>query len=157
MPSLSHPLLTTGQLGAVLQAAQILSWLLRAPDGHAKYFSIQLLPRGRFQLTRLYDMMSAYPVLCDSPNQWSPFEIKPAMPSARATLQHFHHGGFCALELRGVVHRRGDVGVRLVGEQVHGQSGFVGVGGELALGLGLVNQFAQARAGAIAVLLDRVP
>ena len=83
MPSLSHPLLTTGQLGAVLQATQIPSWLLRASDGHAKYFSIQLLPRGRFPLTRLYDVMSAYPVLGDSRNQWSPFEIKPAMSSAR--------------------------------------------------------------------------
>jgi serine/threonine-protein kinase HipA len=34
-----------------LMAAQVLFWLLRAPDGHAKNFSIQLLPRGRFQLT----------------------------------------------------------------------------------------------------------
>lgn len=157
MPSLSHPLLTTGQLGAVLQAAQILSWLLRAPDGHAKYFSIRLLPRGRFPLTRLYDVMSAYPVLGDSRNQWSPFEIKPAMSSARTARKHLRDGGLCALELRGVVHRRGDVGECLVGEQVHGQSGFVGVGGELALGLGLMYQFAQACAGAIAVLPDGVP
>ena len=116
MPSLSHPLLTTGQLGAVLQATQILSWLLRASDGHAKYFSIQLLPRGRFPLTRLYDVMSAYPVLGDSRNQWSPFEIKPAMSSARTARKHLRHGGLCALELRGVVHRRGDVGECLVGE-----------------------------------------
>ncbi|MEJ8809664.1 type II toxin-antitoxin system HipA family toxin [Variovorax ureilyticus] len=62
-----------------LMAAQVLFWLLRAPDGHAKNFSIQLLPRGRFQLTRLYDVMSAYPVLGDGPNQWSPYEIKLAM------------------------------------------------------------------------------
>lgn len=62
-----------------LMAAQVLFWLLRAPDGHAKNFSIQLLPRGRFQLTRLYDVMSAYPVLGNGPNQWSPHEIKLAM------------------------------------------------------------------------------
>ncbi|NYF20977.1 serine/threonine-protein kinase HipA [Xanthomonas sp. JAI131] len=62
-----------------LMAAQVLFWLLRAPDGHAKNFSIQLLPRGRFQLTRLYDVMSAYPVLGDGPNQWSPYDIKLAM------------------------------------------------------------------------------
>jgi serine/threonine-protein kinase HipA len=60
----------------VLMAAQMLFWLLRAPDGHAKNFSIKLLPRGRFQLTPLYDVMSAYPVLGDGPNQWSPYEIK---------------------------------------------------------------------------------
>lgn len=62
-----------------LMAAQVLFWLLRAPDGHAKNFSIQLLPRGHFQMTRLYDVMSAYPVLGDGPNQWSPYEIKLAM------------------------------------------------------------------------------
>jgi serine/threonine-protein kinase HipA len=62
-----------------LMAAPILFWLLRAPDGHAKNFSIQLLPRGRFQLTRLYDVMSVYPVLGDGPSQWSPHEIKLAM------------------------------------------------------------------------------
>jgi serine/threonine-protein kinase HipA len=62
-----------------LLAAQVLFWLLRAPDGHAKNFSIQILPRGRFRLTRLYDVMSAYPVLGDGPHQWSTREIKLAM------------------------------------------------------------------------------
>jgi len=62
-----------------LMTAQILFWLLRAPDGHAKNFSIHILPRGRFQLTRVYDVMSAYPVLGDGPHQWSSREIKLAM------------------------------------------------------------------------------
>lgn len=62
-----------------LMAAQVLFWLLRAPDGHAKNFSIQILPRGRFRLTRLYDVMSAYPVLGAGPHQWSPHEVKLAM------------------------------------------------------------------------------
>jgi serine/threonine-protein kinase HipA len=62
-----------------LMAAQVLFWLLRAPDGHAKNFSLRILPRGRFQLTPLYDVMSAYPVLGDGPNNWSPREIKLAM------------------------------------------------------------------------------
>lgn len=62
-----------------LMAAQVLFWLLRAPDGHAKNFSIQLLARGRFQLTPLYDVMSVYPVLGEGPSQWSPYEIKLAM------------------------------------------------------------------------------
>jgi len=62
-----------------LMAAQVLFWLLRVPDGHAKNFSIQLLPRGRFQLTPLYDVMSVYPVLGNGPNQWSPYDIKLAM------------------------------------------------------------------------------
>ena len=41
--------------------AQILFWLLGATDGHAKNFSIQLLPGGRFRLAPLYDAMSAQP------------------------------------------------------------------------------------------------
>ncbi|VEF41440.1 type II toxin-antitoxin system HipA family toxin [Bordetella bronchiseptica] len=75
-----------------LMAAQILFWLLRAPDGHAKNFSIQLLPRGRFQLTRLYDVMSAYPVLGDGANQWSPFEIKLAMALIGKNRHYEMHG-----------------------------------------------------------------
>ena len=62
-----------------LMAAQVLFWLLRAPDGHAKNFSIQLRPRGRFQLSPLYDVMSVYPVLGDGPSLWSPYGIKSAM------------------------------------------------------------------------------
>ncbi len=62
-----------------LLATQILFWLLRAPDGHAKNFSLHILPGGRFKLTRLYDVMSAYPVLGDGPDQWSLHELRLAM------------------------------------------------------------------------------
>jgi serine/threonine-protein kinase HipA len=41
--------------------AQIVFWLIGATDGHAKNFSIYLLPGGRFHLTPLYDVMSAQP------------------------------------------------------------------------------------------------
>ncbi len=63
-----------------LMASQLLFWMMRAPDGHAKNFSIQLLAgEGRFKLTPIYDVMSAYPVLGTGPNQWSAHEIKMAM------------------------------------------------------------------------------
>ncbi|SCK09510.1 serine/threonine-protein kinase HipA [Variovorax sp. HW608] len=62
-----------------LMASQVLFWLLRAPDGHAKNFSIQLLAGGAFRLTKMYDVMSAYPILGNGPNQWSPYEVKMAM------------------------------------------------------------------------------
>jgi serine/threonine-protein kinase HipA len=62
-----------------LMATQVLFWLLRAPDGHAKNFSLRLLPGGRFHLTKLYDVMSAYPVLGNGPNQWSEHEVSMAM------------------------------------------------------------------------------
>jgi len=39
-----------------------LFWLLGAVDGHAKNFSIFLKQGGRFQLTPIYDVISAYPL-----------------------------------------------------------------------------------------------
>ena len=39
-----------------------LFWLLGAIDGHAKNFSIFLRAGGRFELTPIYDVMSAYPL-----------------------------------------------------------------------------------------------
>lgn len=62
-----------------LMASQLLFWMLRAPDGHAKNFSLHLLPGGRYRLAPLYDVMSAYPVMGDGPNQWSPRALKLAM------------------------------------------------------------------------------
>jgi serine/threonine-protein kinase HipA len=41
--------------------AQVLFWLLGATDGHAKNFSLHLLPGGRFRLAPLYDIMSTQP------------------------------------------------------------------------------------------------
>jgi serine/threonine-protein kinase HipA len=63
-----------------LMASQLLFWMLCAPDGHAKNFSIQLLAgEGRFKLTPIYDVMSAYPVIGTGPNQWADQDIKMAM------------------------------------------------------------------------------
>jgi serine/threonine-protein kinase HipA len=58
--------------------AQLLFWLLGAPDGHAKNFSIFLRPSG-FALTPLYDVMSAYPLLGNGPGRIAPQKIKLAM------------------------------------------------------------------------------
>ncbi len=41
--------------------AQIFFWLIGATDGHAKNFSLFLLPGGRFRLAPLYDIMSTQP------------------------------------------------------------------------------------------------
>ncbi len=43
--------------------AQVLFWLLAAPDGHAKNFSVFLERQGYYHLTPLYDVMSVYPVM----------------------------------------------------------------------------------------------
>lgn len=59
--------------------AQVLFWMLRATDGHAKNFSIFLRPGGSYELTPLYDVLSAYPILGTGANMLSPFKVKMAM------------------------------------------------------------------------------
>lgn len=59
--------------------AQVLFWMLCATDGHAKNFSIFLRPGGRFEMTPLYDVLSAYPLLGEAPGSLSPREVKMAM------------------------------------------------------------------------------
>ena len=74
-----------------LMAAQILFWMLRAPDGHAKNFSIQLQAgtTGRFRLAPMYDVMSAYPVIGKGPNQWAEQDLKLAM-ALLGRNRHYH-------------------------------------------------------------------
>lgn len=50
--------------------AQLVFWLLAAPDGHAKNFSI-FLKRNGYSMTPLYDVLSAWPVIGNGPNEWA--------------------------------------------------------------------------------------
>lgn len=59
--------------------AQVLFWLLAAPDGHAKNFSIFLEPKGRFSLTPFYDVMSVYPILGYKSGNLPPEKLRMAM------------------------------------------------------------------------------
>jgi serine/threonine-protein kinase HipA len=59
--------------------AQILFFLLAAPDGHAKNFSIFLEREGRFHLTPIYDVMSVYPVLGHGRGTIPPEKLRMAM------------------------------------------------------------------------------
>lgn len=43
--------------------AVFLFWVMGAIDGHAKNFSVSILPKGRYKLAPLYDVISAYPLL----------------------------------------------------------------------------------------------
>jgi serine/threonine-protein kinase HipA len=87
-----------GVLGGSVQAeedlstllkAQILYWMLAAPDGHAKNFSIRVLPQGRYSLTPLYDVMSIWPVEGNSASQFSRFKAKMAM-ALHGKSKHYH-------------------------------------------------------------------
>lgn len=59
--------------------SQILFFLLAAPDGHAKNFSIFLLPGGKFRITPMYDVLSLYPSMGKKANQIHPKRVRMAM------------------------------------------------------------------------------
>ena len=64
---------------ATLLSSQVLFWMLAAPDGHAKNFSLQLLPQGRYRLTPLHDVMSIWPAEGPGPGQWNWHKTQLAM------------------------------------------------------------------------------
>lgn len=68
--------------------AQILFWLLAAPDGHAKNYSVFIERGGRFRLTPLYDIMSAYPVLGHGTGLIAPEKLRLAM-AFRGKNRHY--------------------------------------------------------------------
>lgn len=67
---------------------QILFWLLAATDGHAKNFSIALLPGGAYRATPIYDVLSAHPLIGKGKNQISPHKAKLAM-AIRGSSNHY--------------------------------------------------------------------
>jgi len=62
--------------------AQLTFWLLAATDGHAKNFSIHHLVGGAFEMTPLYDVLSAWPVIGRGANQLPIQDAKLAMAVA---------------------------------------------------------------------------
>ena len=68
--------------------AQIAFWLLGAIDGHAKNFSVFLYPGGGFQLTPLYDVMSAQNL--QDKKQIQRKDMKLAMSVGNSCHYHIH-------------------------------------------------------------------
>jgi serine/threonine-protein kinase HipA len=78
-------------------STQLLFWLLAAPDGHAKNFSLFLETGGRYKLTPLYDIMSAWPAIGDGAKQFQwqkvrlAMAVRPKNPHYKmATIQRRH-------------------------------------------------------------------
>lgn len=67
----------------------VVFWLLAAIDGHAKNFSIFLLPGGSFRLTPRYDVLSAYPMLGHGRGKLAPEKVKMAM-AVEGKNRHYH-------------------------------------------------------------------
>ena len=68
--------------------AQLVFWMLRAPDGHAKNFSLSIRPKGAYRLTPLYDVMSAWPLIGEGPGLLSEHKVRLAM-AVRSTNAHW--------------------------------------------------------------------
>ena len=75
-----------------LLKAQIIFWMLRATDGHAKNFSLFLLSNHRYRLTPLYDVLSAWPVIGDGPDRIPAQQVRLAM-AWRGKNAHYHADG----------------------------------------------------------------
>jgi serine/threonine-protein kinase HipA len=69
-------------------AVQLLFWLLAAPDGHAKNFSIFLQREGRYCLTPIYDVMSAWPIVGEGARKFQWQKVKMAM-AVRSKNAHY--------------------------------------------------------------------
>lgn len=73
---------------ATFLRSQLAFWLLAAIDGHAKNFSIFLLPGSRYHLTPLYDVISAWPIIGRGTRRIAPQDAKLAM-AVRSTKAHW--------------------------------------------------------------------
>jgi serine/threonine-protein kinase HipA len=73
---------------ATLMRSQLLFWMLAATDGHAKNLSIRLLAQGRFHLTPLYDVLSAWPVTGTRNHQLHRSKLELAM-ALRGNRKHY--------------------------------------------------------------------
>jgi len=79
-----------------LLASQITFWLLAATDGHAKNFSIHLRAGGRYALTPMYDVLSAWPIMGKKGDQLPLQSAKLAM----AMMGHNRHYHLAAIMRR---------------------------------------------------------
>ena len=86
--------------------AQLAFWLLAATDGHAKNFSIFVLPGGQYRMTPLYDVISVWPVVGNGANQvpWRSAKLAMAVRSRNA---HYNLHNIQPLHWRGIADKAG--------------------------------------------------
>jgi serine/threonine-protein kinase HipA len=83
--------------------------LLAATDGHAKNFSIFLLPGGGYRMTPLYDVISVWPVIGNGPNLVTWQEAKLAM-AVRSKNVHYELARIQTRHWQGLAQRSGAEG-----------------------------------------------
>jgi serine/threonine-protein kinase HipA len=70
---------------------QLLFWIMGATDGHAKNFSLTLLPGGRYRRTPLYDILSTWPIQGRGANRMDPRKARLAMAVESSNRQYLIH------------------------------------------------------------------
>lgn len=93
--------------------AQVIFWMLCATDGHAKNFSVFIEPYGRYSLTPIYDVISAYPILGGGKNQLAPQKAKMAMAVRRKN----RHYKWSEIQARHWMSTAADVGLEGTAEE----------------------------------------
>jgi len=68
---------------------QVLFWMLAATDGQAKNFSIYLRAGGGFQLTPVYDVLSAWPIVGTTANKLDYQKLRMAMAWHGEANKHY--------------------------------------------------------------------
>jgi len=63
--------------------------MLAAGDGHAKNFSLRILPESRYQLTPLYDVLSYWPIVGRGPNKMPLQNVRMAMAALGKNKHYF--------------------------------------------------------------------
>lgn len=76
--------------------AQFAFWLLAATDGHAKNFSLRLHAQDKYEMTPLYDVLSAWPLIGHGPNRIAQQDAKMAM-ALRGKNTHYR---ICDIQTR---------------------------------------------------------
>jgi serine/threonine-protein kinase HipA len=82
-------------------AANFAFWLLAATDGHAKNFSLFLKRRGRYSLTPLYDVMSAWPVIGSGRLGTVDYRDARLAMAVRGANPHYHLGNILPRHWKG--------------------------------------------------------
>ena len=95
--------------------AQILFWMLCAPDGHAKNFSIFIEKQGRFRMAPLYDVISAYPIMGKGKHSIAENKIKMAM-AMPGRNKHYHWANVQPRHIEAVAAVSGRVPAELIDE-----------------------------------------
>jgi serine/threonine-protein kinase HipA len=134
---------------------QVVFWLLAAVDGHAKNFSISLLPGGGYRLTPRYDVLSAYPMLGHGRGRLPLQKVKMAM-AVEGRNRHYFWNGIRARHWIETARRSGVTDMPAILADLAARTSAVIAKAEKALPKGFPTQIADAILAGVRASADRL-